>query len=267
MILAALLAALGCFGLPADAAPVSFEANEGTWLSVSISPDGSTLLFDLLGDIYRLQSGDRNAEALITGASFATQPVFSPSGTQIAFISDRSGSENVWIADADGANARALSHETGAVFVSPAWSADGQSIYVTRFSSRSRLDREIKAQLWVFDLSGRGAPLVADDSRAEKEFDSEEEPNLEGGKGPSQALGASLSQDGRFLYYSAVGSSGKYDIMRRDLRTGQLITLISGGAYATGVLQPTVSPDGAALAYAIDVEGRTELRLDRKSVV
>jgi len=34
--------------------PITFEATEGTWLSVDVSPDGETIVFDLLGDIYKI---------------------------------------------------------------------------------------------------------------------------------------------------------------------------------------------------------------------
>lgn len=248
--------------IAASAAPglISFETHEGTWLSVTAAPDGRELLFDLLGDIYRLPMSGGTAQPVLTGASFDTQPVFSPTGSHFAFISDRSGSENVWIADANGTNMRALSHDADAVFVSPAWSADGRSIYVTRFSSRSRLDSEIQARLWVFDLGGGGKPLTDEQRRAQAAADSDDadsgdEYSIE------QPLGAALSPDGRFLYFSATGRRGKYDIVRRDLHTGDSIILISGAARDRGLLQPVISPSGTLLAYAVDVEGRTQLRL------
>src|SRR5262249_43504638 len=31
---------------------VRFTTDQGTWMSVDVSPDGSTILFDLLGDLY-----------------------------------------------------------------------------------------------------------------------------------------------------------------------------------------------------------------------
>lgn len=29
-----------------------FSTDEGTWISVDVTPDGTTLIFDLLGDLY-----------------------------------------------------------------------------------------------------------------------------------------------------------------------------------------------------------------------
>ena len=40
---------------------VTISTDEGTWMSVDISPDGSTLVFDLLGDIYTLPVSGGNA--------------------------------------------------------------------------------------------------------------------------------------------------------------------------------------------------------------
>ncbi|MBK9163649.1 MAG: hypothetical protein IPM21_07010 [Acidobacteria bacterium] len=33
---------------------VKFTTNEGTWMSLDVSPDGRTIVFDMLGDIYTM---------------------------------------------------------------------------------------------------------------------------------------------------------------------------------------------------------------------
>src|SRR5450759_1174426 len=81
---------------------IQFTTDEGTWLSLDVSRDGKTVLFDLLGDLYTVPITGGEAKAITTGLAFDSQAVYSPDGSMIALVSDRSGSENLWIAKADG---------------------------------------------------------------------------------------------------------------------------------------------------------------------
>src|SRR5690606_33021742 len=90
---------------------LEFSTDEVTWPSVDISPDGRTLVFDVLGDLYTLPIDGGTATRIVGGLSFESQPRFSPDGSTIAFLSDRSGVENLWIADADGSSPRAVSKD------------------------------------------------------------------------------------------------------------------------------------------------------------
>ncbi len=68
-------------------------------MAPDVAPDGKSILFDLLGDIYLDRQRRRpGAEPFMTGSAFDANPVFSPDGKQLAFISDRSGANNLWIA-------------------------------------------------------------------------------------------------------------------------------------------------------------------------
>ncbi len=256
------LAVVLSIGTPAESADqqsasgqarrVSFETDEGTWLSLDIAPDGRTLVFDLLGEIYSLDIDGGTAKPLLTGPAFEVQPIFSPDGRELAFISDRSGSENLWIADADGSNPRQLTHSTERVFTSPAWSADGQYIYVTQFDSRGR--PAAGSSLWMYHRLG--GPGTAVDSSA---------------KPASFAMSPAPSPDGRTLYFSARGPAGSeyglvgpYSIYKRNLLTGAtlpLMTAATAPASESGVMQPAVAPNGRLLAYGAMFEGRAELRL------
>ena len=83
-------------GLPlAPTRTLRMRATEGSWLSVDVSPDGSTLVFDLLGDLYTLPVGGGQATQLTRGMGFDAQPRFSPDGDAVVFTSDRDGGENV----------------------------------------------------------------------------------------------------------------------------------------------------------------------------
>src|SRR6267154_22584 len=56
---------------------VDFKTTEGTWLSLDISPDGKTIVFDLVGDIYTLPIEGGQAKLIDGGMSFDSQPKFS----------------------------------------------------------------------------------------------------------------------------------------------------------------------------------------------
>ena len=224
--------------------------SEGTWMQPDVSPDGRTILFDLLGDIYAVDSTGGAARPVLTGMAFETHPVFAPDGKHFAFVSDRSGTTNLWIADADGANPRQLSHETSLnVMTSPAWAPDGRSVYVSRM-----VHAVLAFDLWNFSLDGGAGTVIA-----------KAQPS--GGEDWDQrhnALGAVASPDGRYLYYAVkTGHTWtekdlpNWSIARRDLRTGEETTIITGQA----AMHPALSHDGRLLAYASRWKQQTGLRL------
>src|SRR5580693_6228433 len=81
---------------------IEFTTDEGTWLSLDVSPDGKTIVFELLGNLYTLPIEGGDARLISGGMAFDSQPRFSPDGKWIAFISDRDGSENIWMIHPDG---------------------------------------------------------------------------------------------------------------------------------------------------------------------
>ena len=79
---------------------LTFTTDEASWISLDVSPDGHAIVFDILGDLYTIPLAGGTATRITSGAGWDQQPRFSPDGKQIAFISDRNGSKNVWIANA-----------------------------------------------------------------------------------------------------------------------------------------------------------------------
>ena len=82
---------------------VRFTTTEGTWMNLDVSPDGRTIVFDLLGDLYLLPIEGGTARRITSGPAFDLQPRFSPDGSRLSFTSDRAGGDNVWTMAADGA--------------------------------------------------------------------------------------------------------------------------------------------------------------------
>ncbi|HWE45660.1 MAG TPA: amidohydrolase family protein [Caulobacteraceae bacterium] len=221
---------------------VVFDTDEATWMSPDLSPDGDTVVFDILGHLYAMDAGGGRARAITDGLAFDSQPVFSPDGAWIAFVSDRSGAENVWIAHRDGTAARQITrNETLHEYVSPSWSADGRTLFVSLYRS----DRNAM-ELWRLPLDGAAPEELT--------------------KGAFSALGAKASPDGRYLYYARSNGVAfeddppmpSWSIHRLDLKTLADDTVVSGQG---GGMRPELSRDGRLLAYAARREGKTELRL------
>jgi Tol biopolymer transport system component len=229
-----------------------FDEHEATWASLDVSPDGRTIIFELLGDLYQLPIHGGEARCIVCGLPFDSQPTYSPDGSMIAFISDRSGNDNLWIAQADGSHPRPLSTLTdNSIFISPAWSSDGKSVYVSRFNP------DINAfQLFRFSLDGSPSEQLT----FAKSTPTTPKPYR------YSALGAAPSPDGRYLYYEAKTGLGFDDdnafplwhIVRRDLRTNQEDTVVTNVGSA---FRPQLSPDGKLLVYATRFHGQTGLRL------
>ena len=238
--------------LPGPTRPIAFETTEGTWVNVDVSPDGKTIAFDLLGDLYVMPidgTGDGLATRLTSGAAFDMQPRFSPDGRWIAFASDRDGLTNIWAIEPDGSGARQVSKEKRWFVNSPTWSHDGQYVFARRHFVK---ERSLGAgEIWMFHASGADGIQVTDRNGWQKD-----------------AGEPALSPDGRHLYYSKDVTPGQtfeynkdpygviYAIIRRDLLDGRERTLVSS---AGGAIAPRVSPDGQWLSFLRRVGSRTVL--------
>ncbi len=94
------------------------------------SPDGDAMLLEARGELLLLPVDETEEAKNLTATSGAREKdgVFSPDGTKIAFIADRSGEEALWVADADGSNARQLTFDADGFRYRPVWSPDGSFI-------------------------------------------------------------------------------------------------------------------------------------------
>ena len=79
----------------------------------AISPDGSTIAFAYKGDLYRVSANGGEARQLTTNAAYDSHPVWSPDGKKIAFTSNREGSLDVYIINADGGSPTRLTTHSG----------------------------------------------------------------------------------------------------------------------------------------------------------
>ena len=179
---------------------------------------------------------------------------FSPDGKQIVFISDRSGAENLWIADADGSNPKALT------------------------KGRNQCSCLLRGRLMAITSSLRKSPTQSARSRhgcitrtADPAFTSDRPsrrrriPLLEAPrKRLANNFGAVASPDGRYIYYARHRSAS---LTTRSFRSGKSSGSIARPANrpitnAQGsAMRPVLSPDGKKLVYATRFEAGTALRV------
>ena len=238
---------------------IDFTTDEGTWMSLDVSPDGKTVVFDMLGDIYRLDAVAGGAAVpLRTGMAFDTQPVYSPDGQWIAYISDASGADNLWVMKADGSDARQVSFgEDDTDLMSPEWAPDAQSVYLERYRPSYNAN-----ELWQYGLDGTENLVVPVKATADSPR-----------SGWLDSLGAVPSRDGKYLYMARhVGPTDpdqrdQWDIVRRSVADGSEETIVhepdgSGHPRNPGAFfRPVLSPDGKTLVYATRDDNQTGLRL------
>src|SRR6266849_2793127 len=238
-------------GLPLKSGrKVEFTTDEGTWLSLDVSPDGKTIVFELVGDIYTLPIEGGQAKLIAGGMAFDSQPRFSPDGQSIAFLSDREGSENVWIMHPDGTGVKQVSKDPNNEFTSPSWAPDGKYIFVSKaqFGIGS-------SEIWMYHVDG-GSGVQITKSKPTPTTRRQERPN---------AMGVVASLDGKYLYYAAKLGSLYYNqqlptwhIARRDRKTGDEDDIIN---QIKSAFRPLLSPDGKQVLYVTRYETESGLRL------
>ncbi len=153
---------------------VSFTASEGTWMNLDVSPDGQ----------------------------------------DIAFTSDRSGGDNLWIITRDGSDVTQVTGESFRLVNGPAWAPDGQYLLGRKhFTSTRSLGA---GEVWMYHITG-GAGLQLTRKKNEQQ---------------DQGNDIATSPNGRYVYFSEDMSGGTtfqynkdphgqiYVIRRLDRETG-----------------------------------------------
>ena len=227
---------------------IDFVTDEGTWMSVDVSPDGDWIVFDLLAHVYRVPMQGGEAESLTQNSGVAVNyhPRYSPDGRHIAFVSDRGGQNNLWVMEADGSNPRQVQQSEDIRVAMPEWTADGEYILVAQGGG-----------IWMYHRGGgTGVEVVTPEGGA--------------------ASWPSVSADGRYLYYQVRTSGqtvpwsvddiisgtvqdalqGSNNLRRMDLRTGEVTRVTSGvpsrqyRLSSGGAIAPEISPNGRHITFA-----------------
>ncbi|MEO7271744.1 MAG: protein kinase [Vicinamibacterales bacterium] len=172
-------------------------------------------------NIWRVDTAPDGATAgapVVSIASTRTDntPQWSPDGRRVAFTSSRSGTLEIWVADADGENAVQLT-AMSAVPGFPTWSPDGATI---AFHSNP----EGQADLYAIPAAG-GKPRNLTSHPAADAF-------------------PSFSRDGRWIYFSSNRFGGDPVIWKVPVGGGAAVQVTAGRGTAA-----SESPDGATLFY------------------
>ena len=155
-------AALGAQGVPADGAAAAantlplkatrthaFTTTKGTWLSLDVSPDGQTIIFDMLGQLYTLPIAGGKATAITSGLAYSSQARFSPDGKKIVYISDRSGGDYVWIMSLDMKDSVQVTKGNDNGYLSPEWTPDGKYVVASKSGGLGGA-----AKIWMYNVDG-----------------------------------------------------------------------------------------------------------------
>lgn len=225
---------------------VQFTLNEGTWMSLDVSPDGTTIVFDLLGDIYSMPAAGGVATAVLDGPAMQRNPQFSADGQRILYVSDASGADNVWVARRDGSQPRQITHEVVDLIGGASWGPNDDSIIAVK--AYSTFSQMRASEMRLYDLDGGNGTLLVQTPENRRDV---QEPRL--------------SPDGRFLYYTErVTSPNIYVnadhpnliVQRRELASGDTEKILGGWGSA---MTPQLSRDGKQVAFVRRVKDKTVL--------
>ena len=218
---------------------ISFNTKEGSWMSLDISPDGKSIVFDLMGDIYTMPATGGKATPVTTGLAYDVHPRYSPDGKRILFISDRNGADNVWYIDTEKKDTVRLTSSANEYFPSACWTPDGEYVVFVRGRRNPKLFIEHRR-------GGGGATLIG------------EPLNL-------KIIDPAVSADGRYIYYSARNGAWNYNarlpqyqlgVYDRENAKSRIITSRYGSGFT-----PVLSKDGKWLVYGSRFEDKTGLVL------
>jgi Tol biopolymer transport system component/serine/threonine protein kinase len=206
-------------GVPRRIVGIGEGASEPTF-----SRDGRRMVFSQFfrdANIWRIEIGQGATGAprkLISSSVYDSSAQYSPDGKQVAFRSDRSGYNEIWVCDSEGRNVRQVTHFSGPLTGTPRWSPDGKSI---AFDSRP----DGQADIYIIGADG-GAP---------RRLTSE----------TSEDVVPSWSRDGRWVYFAS-NRSGSWQVWKAASEGGSKVQVTQNGGFAA-----FESPDGKYVYYAL----------------
>lgn len=175
-------------------------------------------------NIWRVALTDSTAkpEQLIASTLWEFSPNYSPDGSKVAFVSNRSGQYEVWTADADGRNPAQVTRLEGSIIGLPQWSPDGRSL---AFDARPQAN----SHLYVVNATGGIAQQITQDT--------------------TDVVAVRWSRDGESLYFGS-DRSGAWRVWNIDRRGGEARQVTHVSSYVA-----EEAPDGSLLVVRADTTG------------
>jgi Tol biopolymer transport system component/DNA-binding winged helix-turn-helix (wHTH) protein len=220
-------------------APARLSFSEDA-LSPSISTKSHRLAYawrTFDSDIWRLNVRTGERKPLIVARGAQAFPQYSPDGRKIAFASTRSGDQEIWTCDAEGANCSQLTSMRGPQTGAPHWSPDGRWL---------AFDTRPEGLPQIYKIPAGGGTL----SRLSS--------------GNTDDFTPSWSHDGNWIYFAS-SRNGRWEIWKMSAQGGPAVPLTTGGGY-----WPEETLDGRAIYYAkpekpglfrLPVEGGNEVQV------
>jgi eukaryotic-like serine/threonine-protein kinase len=207
--------------------PVAVTGAGENIYDISVARQGDRMAYAQLSidfNIYRLEltgqpGGRRGAGApasFISSTREEVIPQFSPDGRRVAFISNRSGSDELWVCDAEGKNLAQLTSFGGPHTLAPGWSPDGRLIAIASLASGN-------GDIYVVGADGGSPRRLTSD--------------------PSAELEPRWSKDGSWIYFSS-NRSGRSEVWKMPAAGGAAVQLTRGGGQ-----NPAEAPDGRTVYY------------------
>lgn len=239
----------------AETRVISFEASEGTFLNIDVSPDGDYLAFDLLGDIYLLPISGGTAVPILTGRAWTSSPRFSSDGRSIFFVSDQEEFKNIWQVDLSSRVTTQLTDVSGDIETIN-WSHNRKTLIAGVSAAKTDGIETILHNVDPFT----GKLTAIEDLKPFFDVNSLQRFR----SSPVSTFSGASDWTGHFFFSDlAFDSEVGRPIMRLhkfDPRTGQRIELTQNSDVSE--FKPQSSPNGKFLAYIRQYnDRRTELRL------
>jgi imidazolonepropionase-like amidohydrolase/Tol biopolymer transport system component len=270
---------------------ITIRVKEGTTLGFDVSPDGRSIVFDLLGQLWLVPAAGGSARMLTDAVRDVAEdldPSFSPDGSRVVFRGERNGRTGLWLLSLDSDRLQQLTQLSNPDGFDghASWSPDGRFIAFARATPPDAANPRGRFAIMSLHvgsgtlrellITGPPGRFVSDPvwqpGGKEIAFVTRRPTGEQGGRiwmvaasdGQARpitdesvhALFPTFSIDGRRLAYFAADSAGKMQIWVQEIANGKVAAQspirVTNHADVTPTRIRWAAPDGNALLYSAD---------------